>query len=308
MTAPRQVLPGTTYLVTRRCAQRQFLLRPSAVTNGVFLYVLAAAARRFGVQGPRVLRPLEPFPPARHRPGRAPPRLRAVPRLARRARAERLARALGVVLGAEQLQRRRARQPRGRARQGCVRARESGRRRARPPRTRVAGLWSDPAQIGVSAIEAKRPAVFFRPNGKMPETIELELTAPPGFSSAGGVQRAGSPRRSRRASSRPRASSGPRAERSLARRACWRRSRTRRPADRGAETEAQPAGRGARQVEADRGTRPLGRVRRSVPSGVDEAEGRHSRRALPGGNVLATSRSWRALRRARVRLRSVTFA
>ncbi|ABS26525.1 protein of unknown function DUF1568 [Anaeromyxobacter sp. Fw109-5] len=49
MTAPRQVLPGTTYLVTRRCAQRQFLLRPSAVVNEVFLYVLAVAAERFGV-------------------------------------------------------------------------------------------------------------------------------------------------------------------------------------------------------------------------------------------------------------------
>lgn len=50
MTAPRQILAGTTYLVTRRCAQRQFLLRPSPITNGVFLYVLAVAARRFGVR------------------------------------------------------------------------------------------------------------------------------------------------------------------------------------------------------------------------------------------------------------------
>src|SRR5512133_2717453 len=50
MTAPRQVLPGTTYLVTRRSFQLQFLLTPSPITNGVFLYVLALAARRFGVQ------------------------------------------------------------------------------------------------------------------------------------------------------------------------------------------------------------------------------------------------------------------
>jgi putative transposase len=49
MTAPRQVLPDTTYLITRRCAQRQFLLRPSPITNEVFLYVLAVAARRFQV-------------------------------------------------------------------------------------------------------------------------------------------------------------------------------------------------------------------------------------------------------------------
>src|SRR5512141_3450550 len=49
MTAPRQILTGTTYLVTRRCFQRQFLLRPCATTNDIFLYVLAVAARRFGI-------------------------------------------------------------------------------------------------------------------------------------------------------------------------------------------------------------------------------------------------------------------
>jgi hypothetical protein len=35
MTAPREIIPGTTYLVTRRCTQRQFLLRPSRGTNQV---------------------------------------------------------------------------------------------------------------------------------------------------------------------------------------------------------------------------------------------------------------------------------
>src|SRR5262245_5097062 len=50
VTAPRQVLPRATYLVTRRCAQRQFLLKPSKTTSEVFLYVLAVAAERFGIQ------------------------------------------------------------------------------------------------------------------------------------------------------------------------------------------------------------------------------------------------------------------
>jgi REP element-mobilizing transposase RayT len=50
MTAPRQVLPGTTYLVTRRCTQRQLLLRPSPLVNAIFLFVLATAARRYGVR------------------------------------------------------------------------------------------------------------------------------------------------------------------------------------------------------------------------------------------------------------------
>jgi REP element-mobilizing transposase RayT len=50
MTAPRQVLPGTTYLITRRCTQRQFLLKPSKVTTAVFGYLLAVAAKRYGVE------------------------------------------------------------------------------------------------------------------------------------------------------------------------------------------------------------------------------------------------------------------
>jgi hypothetical protein len=42
----RQVLPRQFYLVTRRCTQRQFLLRPDAATNNAFLYCLIAAASR----------------------------------------------------------------------------------------------------------------------------------------------------------------------------------------------------------------------------------------------------------------------
>ena len=43
---PRQVLPRQFYLITRRCAQRQFLLHPDATTNNAFLYCLIAAALR----------------------------------------------------------------------------------------------------------------------------------------------------------------------------------------------------------------------------------------------------------------------
>jgi REP element-mobilizing transposase RayT len=50
MTAPRQVIPGATYLVTRRCTQRQFLLKPCKIVNEVFLYVLALAAKRYGIR------------------------------------------------------------------------------------------------------------------------------------------------------------------------------------------------------------------------------------------------------------------
>jgi len=50
MSQPRQVLPGTTYLVSRRCAQRQFLLRPSRQVNRIFRFCLAVAAQRTGIQ------------------------------------------------------------------------------------------------------------------------------------------------------------------------------------------------------------------------------------------------------------------
>jgi putative transposase len=49
MTAPREVLPGRTYLVTRRCTQRQFLLKPSRRTNQLVRYCLAVAATKTGV-------------------------------------------------------------------------------------------------------------------------------------------------------------------------------------------------------------------------------------------------------------------
>ena len=49
MSLPRQVLPGTTYLVTRRCTQQRFLLKPTKRTSQTFAYVLAVAARRTGV-------------------------------------------------------------------------------------------------------------------------------------------------------------------------------------------------------------------------------------------------------------------
>src|SRR3954463_3019890 len=43
---PRQVLPQQFYLVTRRCTQRQFLLRPDPETNNAFTYALIEAAQR----------------------------------------------------------------------------------------------------------------------------------------------------------------------------------------------------------------------------------------------------------------------
>jgi hypothetical protein len=43
---PRPVYPGSACMVTRRCTQRLFLLRPDRETNNAFIYCLAVAAQR----------------------------------------------------------------------------------------------------------------------------------------------------------------------------------------------------------------------------------------------------------------------
>jgi putative transposase len=49
VTQPRYIVPGETYLITRRCSRREFLLRPDAETNAVFEYCLGEAAARHGI-------------------------------------------------------------------------------------------------------------------------------------------------------------------------------------------------------------------------------------------------------------------
>jgi putative transposase len=49
MTVARQVIAGRTYLISRRCTQRQFLLRPDAHVEQVYLYCLGEAAARYEI-------------------------------------------------------------------------------------------------------------------------------------------------------------------------------------------------------------------------------------------------------------------
>jgi REP element-mobilizing transposase RayT len=46
---PRRVVPDETYLITRRCYQRTFRLRPCAETNRIFAYCLALAMQKTGI-------------------------------------------------------------------------------------------------------------------------------------------------------------------------------------------------------------------------------------------------------------------
>jgi len=182
VTAPRQVLPGTTYLVTRRCFQQQFLLQPCTTTNSVITYLLAVASRRFGVRIHAVCVLSNHFhlvvtdPEARlpafeqyldsllarvlnASMGRwesfwAPSSYSAVALSSPDAIVEKAAYTLANPVAAGLVQRGHD----------------------------WPGLWSHPEQIDGGPIRIARPA-FFRADGPMPETADLELTTPPGFES-----------------------------------------------------------------------------------------------------------------------------
>lgn len=181
MTAPRQILPGTTYLVTRRCTQREFLLRPSPTTNAIIRYVLAVSAARSGIQLHAwcamsnhihllLTDPNGRLPEfAHHFFGNA-------------------ARALNVTLSRSQtlwddagynataLMTPEAVVDSGAyllanpVAAGLV---ESGRD--------WPGEWTDPELVGRGPVAVERPSVFFRKNGPMPERAVLELVPPPEF-------------------------------------------------------------------------------------------------------------------------------
>lgn len=49
MSLPRQILPGASYLITRRTLRRHFLMRPDTEMRELITYMLAIAAARYGV-------------------------------------------------------------------------------------------------------------------------------------------------------------------------------------------------------------------------------------------------------------------
>ena len=55
MTLARPVYPLTASMVTRRCTQQQYLLRPDEETNNAVIYCLAVAAQRYGIEDVRVI-------------------------------------------------------------------------------------------------------------------------------------------------------------------------------------------------------------------------------------------------------------
>ena len=49
MTLPRAVVPHRCYLITRRCSERRYFMRPDKETSNAFIYCLAVSAARFGI-------------------------------------------------------------------------------------------------------------------------------------------------------------------------------------------------------------------------------------------------------------------
>ena len=181
MTAPRQVLPNATYLVTRRTAQRQFLLKPSDLTNAIFGYLLAVAAARYAIDvhayvvmsnhyhlvltdtlgrlplfgqflDSLVARALNASY-GRWESFWAPSSYSAVTLVSKGDILEKAAYTLANPVSA-----------------GLV---STG--RAWP------GLWSEPDQVGGEGQAFMRPDQFFDRKGQMPERSMLRLTPPPGF-------------------------------------------------------------------------------------------------------------------------------
>jgi len=49
MSLPRAIVPGRRYMITGRCSECRFFMRPDRETNNAFIYCLALAARKTSI-------------------------------------------------------------------------------------------------------------------------------------------------------------------------------------------------------------------------------------------------------------------
>jgi REP element-mobilizing transposase RayT len=184
-TPPRRILPGTSYLVTRRCSERRYFLRPSRLTNEVVLYILAVAAQRYGI----LVHAFCVLSNHLHlvitdQEARLPAFMQYLDSLVARAVNASLGRFEGFWASDASYSAVEPLDPAdviAKAAYVLANPVAAGlvRRGSEWP-----GLWSSPDQIGTGTLVAHRPKHFFDPNGYMPEVMELELTPPPGFTAA----------------------------------------------------------------------------------------------------------------------------
>jgi REP element-mobilizing transposase RayT len=180
MTAPRQILPGKTYLVTRRCSERRFFLRPSKETNELVRYLLAVLSQRYGI----ALHAFCVMSDHIHLVLTDP--LARLPDFQRDLGAF-IARAMNLALGrGEALW---ARRPYSAVRLETHEAvlEKIGYVLANPVAAGLVrhgrewpGLWSDFRAMGRPGATLARPEGFFREKGPLPAVGLLELHPPPG--------------------------------------------------------------------------------------------------------------------------------
>jgi REP element-mobilizing transposase RayT len=185
VTSPRQGLAGRSYLVTRRCSERRFFLRPSRRTTDLVRYVLVAAAQRYDilVHAFCVLsNHLHLVVTDQH--ANLPAFMQYFDSVVARSVNASLGRFEGFRASASSYSAVVPLDPAdvvAKAAYALANPVAAGLVRfgAEWP-----GLRSSPAQIG-STLVARRPKFFFDEKGYVPEAVELELTPPPGFASAG---------------------------------------------------------------------------------------------------------------------------
>lgn len=184
MTKPRQVVPGTTYLVTHRCLDRQFLLAPSRTVNGVFLYLLAVAAERHEIR-------LHAFCVLSNHYHLVVTDPKAMLPLFHQYLDGLVARALNAVYGRrDYFWTSGSYNAVALVDEGAI-VDKVAYTLANPVTARLVqaarqwhGLWSPPEWIEEGRRRVARPSVFFDPEGDLPESVDLEITAPSGFESA----------------------------------------------------------------------------------------------------------------------------
>jgi REP element-mobilizing transposase RayT len=184
MTAPRQVVPGASYLVTRRCAHRQFLLRPTRITTETFLYLLALASARYGIRVHAFCVLSNHYHLIVTDPSANLPAFQQFLDAL-------LARALNASLGRWETFWAPDTYSAVRLGSPADIVDKAAYVLANPVAAGLVasgsawpGAWSSSARIGGEAYVVNRPKHFFDPKGGLPDEIVLHLTVPPGFESA----------------------------------------------------------------------------------------------------------------------------
>ena len=181
MSLPREVIPGRTYMITRRCSERRFFLRPDNETNNAFIYCLTVAAARTGVQVIFVHVASNHYHAGIRDPdGRYPEFLHYFH--------EFVAKSQNTLRGrfenfwsSEQTSVVRLIEPSDILDKMLYALTNPVKDPLVEHVLEWPGVNSYDATLNGTALKANRPKHFFRKDGKMPESVELRLTRPKGF-------------------------------------------------------------------------------------------------------------------------------